>query len=59
MDLYQIRALELEIEQLERFKETAPEMKEHFFKERFERTIADEIGRYRRMSTTYRCHYER
>jgi hypothetical protein len=56
MDLHQIRALELETEQMERFKETAPEMQKHFFDD-FEIGIAHEIARYRRLSRTYSVNY--
>jgi hypothetical protein len=55
MDKRQIRALELEIEQQERFNQT--EKKEDFFKERFERSIADQIRRLRQDSETYYRYY--
>lgn len=51
MDTYQIRALELEIEQLERFKNTT---KAGFYAEdKFERDQLREIKRLRELSKTY------
>lgn len=55
MDMYQIRALELEIEQLDRFNHS--EKKNTFFQDEFEVGQAAQIARLRRISRTYSVNY--